>query len=313
MLPLVVGLVVLLGMAGLCSLVPESRLVLRQWRVLVPFVSGWLVALALAGVGLHLAFVGKALPLPPALMMGGLQLSLLAVLIVVLEVFVAAWVTPLILRVAAGERVADALWSCMAGAPALMPRMFAALFVGYAVPVGGVMLVVEAIRNDMVPMSYALPLVTGVAVIVCPLWSVLTGSLVFEAVDRQQSFRAAVQKALRFGRDHGVHWWRLVVAQAVLAGIVVVLPERFFTHAMWFGGYGATNHWFEDAQNVQPMLLAGLPRAVLFVGTMVLATTIKLRVALARQAVQANAEARSVRPASATRRAGGSTVLERGS
>lgn len=299
MLPLVVGLVVLLGMTGLCWLVPESRLVLRQWRVLVPFATGWLVALVLAGAGLHLAFVGKALPLPSVLMMAGLQVSLLAVLIVVLEVFVAAWVTPLILRVAAGERAADALWSCMAGAPALMLRMFAALVVGYAVPVGGVVLVVEAVRNDMVPMSYALPLVTGVAVIACPLWSVLTGSLVFEAVDRQQSFGAAVQKALRFGREHGLHWWRLVVLQGLLAGVVVVLPERFFAHARWFGGYGATNHWFEDAQQVQAMPLAGVFGAVLFVGTMVLSTTIKMRVALARQAVQANAAARSVRPAGA--------------
>lgn len=297
MLPLVVGLAVLAGLIGLCWLVPESRLLARQWRALVPFASGWLVALGLASAGVHLAVFGKAWPLPTALMATGLQLSLLAVLIMLLEVFVAAWVTPLLARVAAGERAADHLWSCFREAPAWMPRMFGGLLVGHALPVGGVLLVAGGVANGVLTGGNGMALLVAFGVIVCPLWSVLTGSLLFELLDRDQSFGIAVQNAVRFGREQGIHWWRLVIAQAVLAGALVVLPERVWVHAMWFGGYGVTNHWFEDAQKLQAMPLASVFGAVLFVATVVTVATIKLRIAGVRQAVRATQAARAARPA----------------
>lgn len=299
MLPLVVGLAVLAGLIGLCWLVPESRLVARQWRVLVPFASGWLAAIVLAGAGVHLALLGHSPRLPMPLMATGIQLSLLAILILLIEVFVAAWVTPLLARVAAGERAADHLWSCFRAAPSQMPRMFGGLLVGHALPVGGVLLVAGGVANGVLTDGNGMALLVAFGVIVCPLWSVVTGSLLFELLDRDQSFGTALQNAVRFGREQGIHWWRLVIAQAVLAGALVVLPERVWVHAMWFGGYGVTNHWFEDAQKLQAMPLAGVFGVLLYIATVVTVATIKLRIALARQAVQANAAARSVRPAPA--------------
>ena len=296
MLPLVVGLAVLAGLIGLCWLVPESRLVARQWRVLVPFASGWLAALVLAGAGVHLALLGHSPRLPMPLTATGIQLSLLAILILLIEVFVAAWVTPLLARVAAGERAADHLWSCFRGAPAWMPRMFGGLLVGHALPVGGVLLVAGGVANGVFNDGNGMALVVAFALIVCPLWSVVTGSLLFELLDRDQSFGGALQNAVRFGRDQGIHWWRLVVAQAVLAGALVVLPNRVWVHAMWLGGYSVTNHWFDDAQKLQAMPLAPVFGAVLFVASVVTVATIKLRIAGVRQAVRATKIARAERP-----------------
>lgn len=295
MLPLVVGLAVLAGLIGLCWLVPESRLVARQWRVLVPFAAGWLAALLLAAAGVHLALLGHSLPLPTALMATGIQLSLLAILILLLEVFVAAWATPLLARVAAGERAADHLWSCFREAPWWMPRMFGGLLVGHALPVGGVLLVAGGVANGVFTGGNGMALLVAFGVIVCPLWSVVTGSLLFELLDREQSFGVALQSALHFGRTQGVHWWRLVVAQAVLAGALVVLPERVWVHAMWLGGYGVTNHWFDDAVTLQAMPLAFVFGAVLFVASVVTVATIKLRIAGVRQVVRATQAARAER------------------
>lgn len=297
MLPLVVGLAVLAGLIGLCWLVPESRLVARQWRVLVPFASGWLAALLLAGAGVHLALLSHSPRLPMPLLATGIQLSLLAILVMLVEVFVAAWVTPLLARVAAGERAADHLWSCFREAPSWMPRMFGGLLVGHALPVGGVLLVAGGVANGVFHDGNGMVLVVAFALIVCPLWSVVTGSLLFELLDREQSFGVAVQNAVHFGRTQGIHWWRLVVAQAVLAGALVVLPERVWVHAMWLGGYSVTNHWFDDAQKLQAMPLAGVFGAVLFVASVVTVATIKLRIAGVRQAVRATKIARAERPA----------------
>jgi hypothetical protein len=296
MLPLVVGLAVLAGLIGLCWLVPESRLVARQWRVLVPFASGWLAALLLAGAGVHLALLSHSPRLPMPLLATGLQLSLLAILVMLIEVFVAAWVTPLLARVAAGERAADHLWSCFREAPSWMPRMFGGLLVGHALPVGGVLLVAGGVANGVFNDGNGLALVVAFALIVCPLWSVVTGSLLFELLDREQSFGVALQNAVHFGRTQGIHWWRLVVAQAVLAGALVVLPDRIWVHAMWLGGYSVTNHWFDDAQKLQAMPLAGVFGAVLFVASVVTVATIKLRIAGVRQAVRATKIARAERP-----------------
>lgn len=271
MLLFVVGAVVL-GTIGITLLTPESRLVLRQWRVFVPLVAGWAVATLLVLLGAHVAFLGKGPALP--LMTGpkAQHVTALALLLLALEAFVMAWVTPLLQRVAAGERAADHLMPCLRKVSLLLPRMLLALLIGHAVPTLAMAFVLESTAGGLVA-------AVVVVLVLAPLWSVLTSSLVFELLDRRTTVVAALQRSLRRAAQDGVLWGGLVFLQAALAGALVVLPEHLSLHANWYGGYPVANHWIEQLRRIAPTGFDLGIATVVVAATAWFVLAIKLRVA----------------------------------
>jgi len=242
---LFVVVAVLLGMIGITLLTPESRLVLRQWRVFVPLAAGWAVATLLVLLGVHVAFLGKGPELPLRTGPKAQHVTVLALLLLTLEAFVMAWVTPLLQRVAAGERAGDHLLPCLRQAPRLLPRMLLALLIGQAVPTAAMALFFGWRAGG-------LEVAVAIVLVLVPLWSVLTSSLVFELLDRRTTVVAAVQRSLRRGTKDGLFWGGLVFLQAAIAGALVVLPEHLSLHANWYGGYPVANHWVEQLRRIAP-------------------------------------------------------------
>lgn len=236
-------LAVVLGTIGLSWFTPEGKLALRQWRLFVPLVVGWAAATVLALLGAHAAFftAGPQLPLLPSPLVGNVSLSM--ALLVVIEVFVMAWATPLLQKVAAGERAVDHLLPGLRQAPALLPRMFVAWLLGRSVPLLALAGVLHVCGGE-IGLVCAVVVVLGLA----PLWSTLTGPLVFELLDRRRSIGEVLHRSLQIGRRDGIHWGGLVFLQAALAGALVVWPEHLSVHANWYGGYAIGSHWVEQLQ-----------------------------------------------------------------
>jgi len=74
-------------------------------------------------------------------------------------------------------------------------------------------------------------------------------------------------------------WYRLVFAQAVVAGALVVLPNALSVNVLWSGGYSANNHWFAKASAIGPHPLTIVIGPLLYVAMVLLGLSIKLRIA----------------------------------
>lgn len=274
-----VGLLALVVVSALLWSIPESRLLRQQWRLLVPFAVGWVVCQLLTWLSLQVALLGRRVELPYGLAWAGINLSVLGILLTIVEVSVAAWATPLLLHAARGERVGNHLESTLRAVPRRWLRMFGALAIGYLPVLLAVGLLGAAVASGWIDAEPVILVLGFLALVVFPLWSSVSGSLVFDAIDDDVPFLAAVQRSLRTGYANFLDWYRWVFAQAVVAGALVVLPNALAVNVMWSGGYSANNYWFAKASAIGPHPLASVIGPLLYVAMVLLGLAIKLRIA----------------------------------
>ena len=272
-----VGLLALVVVLALCWYIPESRSLRQQWRLLVPFAVGWVVCQLLTLLSLQVALLGLRWELPFGLAWTGVNLSVLGILLTIVEVSVAALATPLLLHAARGERVGNHLGPTLRAVPRRWLRMFGALAIGYLPLLLAVGLLGAAVSRGWIDTEPVILVLGFLALVVFPLWSSVSGSLVFDAIDEDVPFVAAVQRSFRTGYDNFLDWYRWVFAQAVVAGALVVLPNALAVNVMWSGGYSANNFWFAKASAIGPHPLAIVIGPLLYVAMVLLGLSIKLR------------------------------------
>ncbi len=253
---------------------PESRTLLQHWRVLLPFVVIWLLQMAIVAA----CRVGVV---PQHQIVDGLGLLgrngiVLGILVAVLLVFEAAWVSPLLLRAARGEHLAGHVGPAMRNARLHLSRMASALVVG-SLPMLAFLLAVfpltERFTND------AMVAVGLVHLAVCALFGTLSGAFVFEALERGVPFREFLRRGLRLAILNLPDWLMLFLALATLRGALVILPDEVSLHFFTLTGYGMGSHWFSEAVEAEPNALGAWLEPLVDGATLLLAMTIKLRIA----------------------------------
>lgn len=271
---------VLLGLIALAATLtvwwrmPESRELLRHRHLALPFVATWLVewvvgALAAASVWLQE-------PLVPTLTATGFGLSGLALVLLVAALLEAAWVSPLLLQVARGESLAGALRPALRQAPGHCLRMAAALVLGNAAMLPLAALFLGAASS--LPIEAATTIGAFFAIGLGSLWSALSGSWVFEVLAHGTPLVAALRRGIRLGFLSLSSWLPLVFCQAIVVGQVVVSPANTTCSFRWLGGYCRGSGWLGDSSSV-PWILFALLQLALTVATLLLALSIKLRIA----------------------------------
>lgn len=269
------GLIALAVTLALWWRMPESRELLRHRQLALPFVAMWLVewmvgALAAASVWLQE-------PIGPRMTATGFVLSGLALVLLVAGLLEAAWVSPLLLQVARGQSLAGALRPALRQAPGHCLRMAVALVLG-TVPLLPLAAMYRAAASSL-PIEAATPIGAFFAVGLGSLWSALSGSWVFEVLDRGRPLVTALRRGIRLGFLNLSNWLPLVFWQSIVVGLVVVLPGATTCEFRWLGGYSRGSDWLGDSASELPSILLALLDLALTVATLLLALSIKLRIA----------------------------------
>lgn len=269
------GLIALAATLTLWWRMPESRELLRHRQLALPFLATWLVEW---GIGaLAAASVWLQEPLVPTMNATGFGLPGLALVLLVAGLLEAAWVSPLLLQVARRESLAGALRPAFRQAPGHCLRMAAALVLGNALLLPLAAIYVGAASS--LPSEAATPLGAFFAIGLGSLWSALSGSWVFEVLARGTPLATALRRGIRLGFLSLSNWLPLVFWQSIVVGLVVVLPSGTTCSFRWLGGYCRGSEWLGDDSSHVPWILFVLLELALTVATLLLALSIKLRIA----------------------------------
>jgi len=260
------------------ALVPEGRLLWREPLLFVP--TGWalgvteLLVLLPAPVRTPTVFNTDALlqlrgggPLP------SLWVIATGLVIVIVWLLHAAWLTPVVLAVARGQGAAAALGPAFRAAPAHLIRVTQACLVGN-LPLLALlpMLLIAGVMGPLGIIVVLLPMLVGTT-----LWNLLTAPLLLQVFDAPARHRPGFRRMLAAAWGAPGRWRGLVCMQLALAGIVVVLPWRWSVNWRWLGAYGGENAWYEiasDRGGPSPVL-----EIVLACTACAMAIVVKLRIA----------------------------------
>jgi hypothetical protein len=269
------GLIVLAATLTVWWRMPESRELLRHRQLALPFVATWLVEWVVGAIAVAAIWLQE--PLVSRMAAVGLGVSGLALVLFVVGVLEAAWVSPLLLHVVRGESLTGALLPARRQAPDRCLRMAVAVVLGNAAMLPLAVLFLGAASS--LPIEAATTIGAFFAIGLGSLWSALSGSWVFEVLARGTPLVAALQRGIRLGFLSLSNWLPLVFCQAIVVGQVVVSPANTTCSFGWLGGYCRGSGWLGDGSSDVPWILFALLQLALTVATLLLALSIKLRIA----------------------------------
>jgi hypothetical protein len=246
-------------------LVPLGLLVLAQslfsWAEEIPFLG---------------TLLGADLPVP------FFRGSLLFLLEVGAAVLYASWTTLLVLREARGEEVSPA--ADLPRAWAAFPRVLGLQCVGW-----GAILVSSAVL---------LALLGGIPFLLYPIlgwvavsWNLFTAALLPYGIDGGGRFADALGHGTRVGWERRGRWWKPVVAQLLVLGMVTIAAATVRSHgsyahssnwgvnAFWTGGYESETRWLPAWAGVLEAETPDTVTTLLALLLGVLAVAVKLHVA----------------------------------
>lgn len=267
------GFVLIALTLGLALLLREGRELLRMLQVLAPLGILLLVdaVLGLLASWITLLTWSVDVGLGPI----GLPLSayLLASLLATSIAYV--WVSLCILYVAQGDGPSDALLRGFVAIPSRFLRGLGVLFVGHALPLLVIALLIVILQQPPGVM-FGFVILVAVATL---LWNAWTATALLHVLATDTPWLGSMLDAMQSAWRHVRAWGVPMVTQLTLLGFVTIIGTSYNAQLIWVGAYTCDSKWFEAiSEGSAPFLTAVLTLAGLF-----LAVAIKLRIARSLQ------------------------------